>query len=97
MPRPTTLAVINCSSLDEVKKFSSRTKGAELLEHFKNMKINVTSEQQWLQSADVTVHLLVMLNITDHSLANEFINIYKISILSNHQDLTFPATHRTNS
>jgi len=48
----------------EVKQFISGTKSAELLEHLENMQVNVTGEEKWLQRADVTVDLLMMLKTT---------------------------------
>ena len=41
----------------------SRIKSAELLENFENMNVDVSCEQQSLQSSNIVAHLFVVLKI----------------------------------
>jgi len=55
---------------DEVEQLNSRTKGTKLLEHFENVKVNVTGEQKWFEGVDVTVDLLMVLKTTSRKHIN---------------------------
>ena len=58
----------------DVTQSSSRTESTELLKYFKNMQVNVTGEQKWLQRANITVDLFMMLNNTITSQLAKFLH-----------------------